>query len=67
MQANSNFAATLRVIDFTGRTVRAQAVQLNAGMNQIEIANAASLQNGMYVVQLVSGEMKISGKLLINH
>lgn len=67
MQANSNFAATLRVIDFTGRTVRTQPVQLNAGMNQIEIANAASLQNGMYVVQLVSGEMKISGKLLINH
>ena len=67
MQANSNFAATLRVIDFTGRTVRTQAVQLNAGLNQIEIANAASLQNGMYVVQLVSGEMKISGKLLISH
>jgi hypothetical protein len=67
MQANSSFTATLLVTDFTGRTVRKQAVQLNPGINRVEIVNAASLQNGMYVVQLVSGEMKITGKLLINH
>ena len=46
-------AATLRLSDLAGRTVKSQQVQLEGTVNTLELANLSGLNAGIYMVQLV--------------
>lgn len=66
IQANSGFMATLTISDFMGRAVYRENVRINAGSNVIPVSGLGKLNNGLYVVQLISEEINISGKLMIS-
>lgn len=54
--ATNNLIVTLRVIDWTGRTVLQQQSKVNEGVNSIPVSDMQRLQPGMYVIQVLNGE-----------
>lgn len=66
VEANSSFMATLTISDFMGRSVYTTNVRINAGSNVIPVNGLSKFNNGIYMVQLVSDEINISGKLMIS-
>lgn len=54
------------ITDFSGRIVSSQPVDLVAGRNEVQLDIARGLPSGIYIVQLLKGEMTLTRKLIIN-
>jgi hypothetical protein len=56
---------SVRVVDMNGRTLRTNQVSTVRGLNQVTL-NLNGLQRGMYIVQVLGEETKLTQKILKN-
>jgi hypothetical protein len=54
------------ITDVTGKVVKHNQVNLNAGLNALKV-NTNELSNGMYIVTVANGNWKIAEKLSVQH
>lgn len=63
--STTNSVATLRVIDMTGKVVLQQLSKVNEGVNSVSVNNAAQLQKGTYILQVLNGEELTATKFTV--
>ena len=63
LQSDKNQNLSLRVVDYNGRVVRTQVVNVTRGVNQITV-NMSTLTKGMYVIQVVGDNLNLTEKVI---
>ena len=64
-QFNEVEKITLRLIDIKGNVILTQDEQSKIGFNSFKIDCPANVRNGMYMIEVLSGELKRNTKLVI--
>jgi hypothetical protein len=57
--------ADLRIVDFSGRVIKSQKLNLYEGINTIPVGDIGKLSTGMYTVQLFKGTEVFNSKFIV--
>ncbi len=64
LNATQENTATIDLFDISGKMIRHQVAQVNAGLNTIQVNDLSNLSKGIYVIHIVNGNSKYVNKII---